>query len=148
VKGCYYTQCIRNSSGADNAYPEACRTYCDVSRFHLAHAFGKSTGLSVTEYLRCRRLTQAAYALAAGANDILSVALDSGYASHEASRAFKAQFGEKVRDREKAARNSSTHTIAATSARSSIVDRTSGHTGSPMVHCRAFRRRSCRALPL
>ena len=96
---------------------------CEASRFHLAHAFGKSTGLSVTEYLRCRRLTQAAYALAAGANDILSVALDSGYASHEAfSRAFKAQFGETVRGLEKAVRNSSTHTIAATSARSSIVD--------------------------
>jgi hypothetical protein len=38
-----------------------------------------------------------------------------------------------VRDREKAARNSSAHTIAATSARSSIVDRTSGHTGSPSL---------------
>jgi AraC family transcriptional regulator len=31
--------------------------YCDVSRFHLAHAFGESTGLSVIEYLRGRRLT-------------------------------------------------------------------------------------------
>ena len=68
--------------------------YCDVSRFHLAHAFGEATGLSVIEYRRARRLTEAAYALAAGASDILAVALDSGYASHEAfSRAFKAQFG-------------------------------------------------------
>jgi AraC family transcriptional regulator len=68
--------------------------YCDVSRFHLAHAFGESTGISVMEYLRGRRLTEAAYVLAAGADDILSVALDSCYASHEAfSRAFKAQFG-------------------------------------------------------
>ena len=68
--------------------------YCDVSRFHLEHAFGESTGLPVMEYLRGRRLTEAAYALAAGADDILSVALDSRYASHEAfSRAFKAQFG-------------------------------------------------------
>lgn len=67
---------------------------CDVSRFHLAHAFGESTGLSVMEYLRGRRLTEAAYALASGASDILSVALDTGYQSHEAfSRAFKAQFG-------------------------------------------------------
>jgi AraC family transcriptional regulator len=65
-----------------------------VSRFHLAHAFGEATGLSVIEYRRARRLTEAAYALAAGASDILGVALDSGYASHEAfSRAFKAQFG-------------------------------------------------------
>jgi AraC family transcriptional regulator len=65
-----------------------------VSRFHLAHAFGESTGLSVMEYLRSRRLSEAAYALASGADDILSVALDSCYASHEAfSRAFKARFG-------------------------------------------------------
>jgi AraC family transcriptional regulator len=68
--------------------------FCDVSRFHLAHAFGEATGLSVIEYRRARRLTEAAYALAAGASDILGVALDTGYASHEAfSRAFKAQFG-------------------------------------------------------
>jgi len=68
--------------------------YCDVSRFHLAHAFGESTGLPVVGYLRGRRLTEAACALASGAADILTVALDCGYASHEAfSRAFKAQFG-------------------------------------------------------
>ncbi|MGN6149586.1 MAG: AraC family transcriptional regulator [Rhizomicrobium sp.] len=68
--------------------------FCDASRFHLAHAFGEAIGLSVIEYRRARRLTEAAYALAAGASDILGVALDTGYASHEAfSRAFKAQFG-------------------------------------------------------
>jgi AraC family transcriptional regulator len=68
--------------------------YCDVSRFHLAHAFGESTGLSVIEHLRGRRLTEAAYALRSGADDVLSLALDSRYASHEAfSRAFKAQLG-------------------------------------------------------
>lgn len=67
---------------------------CDVSRFHLAHAFGEATGLSVMEYVRGRRLTEAAYALASGASGILGVALDTGYQSHEAfSRAFKAQFG-------------------------------------------------------
>src|ERR1700761_4977529 len=67
---------------------------CDVSRFHLAHAFGKATGRSVMDYVRGRRLTEAAYALASGATDILPVALDSGYASHEAfSRAFKERFG-------------------------------------------------------
>ena len=72
--------------------------YCGVSRFHLAHAFGESTGLSVMEYLRGRRLTEAAYALASGADSILAVALDSRYASHEAfSRAFRAQFGKPPR---------------------------------------------------
>ena len=33
---------------------------CDVSRFHLAHAFGESTSQSVLAYLRGRRLTEAA----------------------------------------------------------------------------------------
>jgi AraC family transcriptional regulator len=53
--------------------------------------------------LRGRRLTEAAYVLAKGAPDILSVALDVGYGSHEAfSRAFRGQFGvtpEEVRER-------------------------------------------------
>jgi AraC family transcriptional regulator len=68
--------------------------YCDVSRFHLAHAFGEMTGFSVMEYVRRRRLSSAAHALASGASDILDVALEAGYNSHEAfSRAFKVEFG-------------------------------------------------------
>jgi AraC family transcriptional regulator len=75
---------------------------CGASHFHLAHAFGQATGISVMQYVRARRLTEAAESLAAGnAPDILSLALDAGYGSHEAfSRAFRAQFGttpEKVR---------------------------------------------------
>jgi AraC family transcriptional regulator len=67
---------------------------CGVSRYHLAHAFGAGTGLSVMQYVRGRRLTAAAQSLATGAPDILALALDSGYGSHEAfSRAFRAQFG-------------------------------------------------------
>jgi AraC family transcriptional regulator len=67
---------------------------CGVSRYHLAHAFGVATGASVMEYARGRRLSEAARALTAGASDILAVALEAGYASHEAfSRAFRAQFG-------------------------------------------------------
>ena len=67
---------------------------CRVSRYHLAHAFGQATGHPVMQYLRARRLTAAAHALASGAPDILNLALDSGYGSHEAfSRAFRAQFG-------------------------------------------------------
>jgi AraC family transcriptional regulator len=67
---------------------------CGVSKYHLAHALGASTGLSVMQYVRGRRLTVAARLLTAGAPDILGLALDSGYGSHEAfSRAFRAQFG-------------------------------------------------------
>jgi AraC family transcriptional regulator len=45
-------------------------------------------------YARGRRLSEAARSLAAGAPDILAVALDTGYGSHEAfTRAFREQFG-------------------------------------------------------
>lgn len=68
---------------------------CGVSRSHLANAFGAATGLSVIKYLRARRLSQAAAVLADGAPDILSVALDTGYGSHEAfTRAFREHFSE------------------------------------------------------
>lgn len=67
---------------------------CRVSRFHLCHAFGETTGMSVKAYIRRRRLTHAAHALAQGAQSIVDVAAEAGYASHEAfTRAFKAQFG-------------------------------------------------------
>jgi AraC family transcriptional regulator len=67
---------------------------CDVSRFHLARAFGLATGRTVMRYVRARRLSEAARALSRGAPDILAVALDAGYASHEAfTRAFRDQFG-------------------------------------------------------
>src|SRR5208283_3428040 len=63
-------------------------------RYHLAHAFGESTGHSVMQYVRGRRLNAAAHRLANGAPDILDLALETGYESHEAfSRAFRAQFG-------------------------------------------------------
>jgi AraC family transcriptional regulator len=65
-----------------------------VSRYHLTRAFGNATGHSVMRYMRARRLTEAARALTNGATDILQVALDSGYGSHEAfTRAFRDQFG-------------------------------------------------------
>jgi AraC family transcriptional regulator len=75
----------------------------DVSRFHMSRAFGLATGRSVMRYVRGRRLTVAARALASGAPNILSIALDAGYGSHEAfTRAFRDQFGvtpEAVRQR-------------------------------------------------
>ena len=66
---------------------------CGTSKYHLAHAFGESTRISVMQYVRGRRLTMAAETLAGGAPDILALALDVGYGSHEAfTRAFRAQF--------------------------------------------------------
>jgi AraC family transcriptional regulator len=67
---------------------------CGVSRFQMSRAFGEALGLSLTQYLRGRRLSEAARALAAGAPDILAIALEAGYGSHEAfTRAFHEQFG-------------------------------------------------------
>lgn len=67
---------------------------CGLSRFQTSRLFSRATGSTVTAYLRGRRLTQAAYALADGAPDILAVALEAGYGSHEAfTRAFRDQFG-------------------------------------------------------
>ena len=65
-----------------------------ISRFHMTRAFATATGQPVMRYVRGRRLSEAARELAAGAPDILSVALDAGYGSHEAfTRAFRDQFG-------------------------------------------------------
>jgi AraC family transcriptional regulator len=65
-----------------------------VSRYHISRVFGVATGHPVMRYIRGRRLTEAARALASGASDILAVALDHGYGSHEAfTRAFREQFG-------------------------------------------------------
>lgn len=85
----------------------ALATACAVSPFHLARAFAAHTGTPVMRYVRSRRLHRAATRLAAhhAANrasgqppgkplDILDLALDAGYASHEAfTRAFRANFG-------------------------------------------------------
>src|ERR1700692_1392475 len=65
-----------------------------VSRFHMVRAFAAATGFSVMRYVRARRLAEAARSLAAGAPDILNVALDADYGSHEAfTRAFRDHFG-------------------------------------------------------
>jgi AraC family transcriptional regulator len=65
-----------------------------VSRFYLTRAFAMTTGYSLMRYVRGRRLTEAARALVQGAPDILTVAVEAGYGSHEAfTRAFRDQFG-------------------------------------------------------
>ena len=65
-----------------------------VSRFHLSRAFGLSIGVALASYVRARRLSEAARTLVAGPPDILTVALDAGYSSHEAfTRAFRQHFG-------------------------------------------------------
>src|SRR5437764_12726942 len=60
----------------------------------MVRAFAEVTGLSVMRYVRARRLSEAARALAGGAPDILNLALEADYGSHEAfTRAFREHFG-------------------------------------------------------
>ena len=66
---------------------------CQVSPTYLSRTFPLVLGYSLKVYLRRRRLTEAARCLAAGAPDILAVALEHGYGSHEAfTRAFRDEF--------------------------------------------------------
>jgi AraC family transcriptional regulator len=65
-----------------------------VPRHHLVRAFAGATGQSILRYVRGRRLTEAARLLANGPPDVLSVAIEYGYSSHESfSRAFFDEFG-------------------------------------------------------
>src|SRR5262249_1309032 len=64
-----------------------------VSPFPLTRAFAASPGFPVMRYVRARRLSEAARRLAQGADDILQLALEAGYGSHEAfTRAFAGLF--------------------------------------------------------
>ncbi|MFG0257468.1 MAG: GyrI-like domain-containing protein [Phycisphaerales bacterium JB043] len=64
------------------------------SMFHFHRLFRGLMGESVREYSRRLLLERAAHHLTHGDNDILHIALDAGYDSHEAfTRAFKERFG-------------------------------------------------------
>ena len=68
--------------------------HCAVSTHHMCRVFQQATGMSIMSYVRARRLSEAAKVIAAQDADILTVALDAGYASHEAfTRAFAGVFG-------------------------------------------------------
>eukprot|EP01035_Chromulina_nebulosa_P056324 gene56323-77197_t len=73
-----------------------------VTPAHMTRAFASATGHTLMRYQRARRLSEAARMLALGVPDILSLALEAGYGSHEAfTRAFREHFGttpESVRD--------------------------------------------------
>lgn len=64
------------------------------SKYHFQRMFPFITGVSLSEYIRRRRLTQAAYELQTTQLRIVDLALRYGYDSPEAfSRAFKSQHG-------------------------------------------------------
>ena len=63
---------------------ESLAAQVNVSPYYLTRAFNHLSGLSIMRYVRGRRLSVAARALADGAPDVLSIALEAGYGSHEA----------------------------------------------------------------
>ena len=61
----------------------------NLSAFHFQRAFSLLTGMSPTEYLRKRRLSQAGAELADGESKVIDVALKYGYDSPESfTKAF------------------------------------------------------------
>jgi len=63
------------------------------SVFHFHRLFRAATGETVRQYTRRLRLERAAHRLTVGKEDILPIAIDAGYTSHEAfTRAFVARF--------------------------------------------------------
>jgi AraC family transcriptional regulator len=78
---------------ADEISLEEVAEVVGISRFHMSRIFTQATGSSFADYLRGRRLTEAAKAIAGGAPSFLDVAISAGYGSHEAfTRAFKDKF--------------------------------------------------------
>lgn len=65
-----------------------------ISPFHLTRAFALATGQSLMAYIRARRLTEAARALADRAASVTETAFDAGYDSVDGfTRAFRDRFG-------------------------------------------------------
>ncbi|WP_344750372.1 helix-turn-helix domain-containing protein [Rhizobium viscosum] len=67
---------------------------CAVNVHHMCRAFQLATGMSIMSYVRARRLSNAARVIVSSNANIITVALDAGYGSHEAfTRAFASYFG-------------------------------------------------------
>lgn len=63
------------------------------SKYHLHRSFSKTIGLTIHDYVRRRRITEAARLLAFSQKSILEIALTSGYESQQAfSDIFKAMY--------------------------------------------------------
>ena len=65
-----------------------------TTEYHLRRMFSALAGMPLSEYVRRRRMTLAGAELAAGAPNVLDVAVRHGYGSNEAfGRAFRAVHG-------------------------------------------------------
>lgn len=84
---------IETDLKSDIALPSLARR-CAVNLHHMCRVFQFATGMSIMAYVRARRLSVAAKAIAFGTDGIITIALDTGYGSHGAfTRAFASYFG-------------------------------------------------------
>lgn len=75
---------------ADRLCLDAVANAVHYSKYHLHHRFQDAVGLTIHEYIRRRRLTEAARALTDTHRSILDIALSAGYESQQSfSSAFK-----------------------------------------------------------
>lgn len=72
---------------------ERVASYSAISMYHFHRIFQSYLGMSVTEYVRKRRLTHAAQILVMTERSVLDIAVQYGFSSQEAfTRAFKRMF--------------------------------------------------------
>ena len=84
---------IESNLAADISYDHAARLAC-CSTYHFQRMFAYIAGVPLSEYIRRRRLTLAAFELQSKKCKVIDVALRYGYESPEAfSRAFKRLHG-------------------------------------------------------
>jgi len=80
---------IENNLDSKNEYSMAARVAC-CSEYHFTRMFSSLTGIPLSEYIRRRRLTKAAFDIQTSNEKIINIALKYGYDSADAfTRAFK-----------------------------------------------------------
>lgn len=85
---------IRTENNKSGITIDDIASHAGFSSDYFNRIFFAHTGFNIMEYVRFRRLKKAAHLLRITDNDILSIALDCGYETHESfSRAFKNQYG-------------------------------------------------------
>lgn len=63
------------------------------SKYYMARAFRKSTGITLHKYIQGRRLDEAARKLAQTGQPIIEIAFDAGYGSQQAfTQAFRVEY--------------------------------------------------------
>lgn len=84
---------IENNLDGEIDYASLARAaWC--SEFHFSRMFSSITGISLSEYIRRRRLTKAAFDIRTSNDRIIDIALKYGYDSSDAfTRAFKKLYG-------------------------------------------------------